>query len=132
MPLVLTGSNRAQPKANFEPWLKKTIIWRTSWWTSASSRPTRWPSAREEAEAAGVGVVDLMLANKVVRPADVTQAKAAHFGAEVVNLSDMKIADDVISIIPRHIAKKYRVVPVFKHDNKVDRRPRRPVGPGHH
>ena len=66
-----------------------------------------------------MGVVDLMVANKVVRPADVTQAKAAHFGAEVVNLSDVKIADDVIAAIPRHIARKYRVVPVFKHDNSL-------------
>ena len=66
-----------------------------------------------------MGVVDLMVANKVVRPADVTQAKAAHFGAEVVNLSELKIADDVIATIPRHIARKYRVVPVFKHDNSV-------------
>src|SRR5215510_10227279 len=74
---------------------------------------------RQEAQAAGVGVVDLMLANKLVRPADVTQAKAAHFGAEVVNLNDMKIEDDVIAMIPRHIAKKYRVVPVFKHDNTL-------------
>ena len=60
-----------------------------------------------------------MVANKVVRPADVTQAKAAHFGAEVVNLSELKIADDVIAAIPRHIARKYRVVPVFKHDNSI-------------
>jgi len=74
---------------------------------------------RREAAEAGVGVVDLMVANKVVRPADVTQAKAAHFGAEVVNLSELKIADDVIATIPRHIARKYRVVPVYKHDNSV-------------
>jgi len=76
-------------------------------------------SLRREAEAAGVGTVDLMLANKLIRPADVTQAKAAHFGAEVVNLSDLKIADDVIAAIPRHIAKKYRVVPVYKHENTL-------------
>ena len=75
--------------------------------------------AREEANASGVGVVDLLLANKVIRPADVTQAKAAQFGAEVVQLGGMKIPDDVISIIPRHIAKKYRVIPVFKTDGKV-------------
>ncbi len=75
--------------------------------------------ARQEAQAAGVGVVDLLVANKVVRPEDVTQAKAAHFGAEVVNLSELKIADDVIASIPRHIARKYRVVPVFKHDNSI-------------
>jgi type IV pilus assembly protein PilB len=75
--------------------------------------------ARREAQASGVGVVDLMVANKVVRAEDVTQAKAAHFGAEVVNLSELRIADDVIATIPRHIARKYRVVPVYKHDNSV-------------
>ncbi|HEX7577270.1 MAG TPA: hypothetical protein VF430_04445, partial [Verrucomicrobiae bacterium] len=42
--------------------------------------------AREEASASNVGVVDLLLANKIIRPADVTQAKAAQFGAEVVHL----------------------------------------------
>jgi type IV pilus assembly protein PilB len=81
--------------------------------------PDKVAELRREAEAAGVGVVDLMVANKVVRPADVTQAKAAHFGAEVVNLSEIKIADDVIAAIPRHIARKYRAVPVFKHDNSL-------------
>jgi len=74
---------------------------------------------RAEAQAAGVGVVDLMVANKVIRPADVTQAKAAHFGAEVVNLAELKIDDDVIAAVPRHVARKYHVVPVFKHDNNI-------------
>ncbi|MFZ0827021.1 MAG: ATPase, T2SS/T4P/T4SS family [Verrucomicrobiia bacterium] len=74
---------------------------------------------RSEAQASGVGVVDLLLANKLIRPADVTQAKAAQFGAEVVQLTGLQIPDDVIAIIPRHIAKKYRVVPVFKTENKV-------------
>jgi type IV pilus assembly protein PilB len=81
--------------------------------------PDQVASLKNEAQGAGVGVVDLMLANKIIRPADVTQAKAAHFGAEVVNLSDLKIADDVIAAVPRHIAKKYRVVPVFKHDSTL-------------
>ena len=75
--------------------------------------------SREEANAAGVGVVDLLVANKVIRPGDVTQAKAAQFGAEVVHLANMKIDDDVIAIVPRDIAKKYRVIPVFKNDGKV-------------
>ena len=75
--------------------------------------------ARAEAQSSGVGVVDYMVANKMVRPEDVTQAKAAHFGAEVVNLSGMKIEDDVIAAIPRHIAKKYRVVPVYKHESSL-------------
>ena len=74
---------------------------------------------RAEAQSSGVGVVDLLLANKLIRPADVTQAKAAQFGAEVVQLGGMQIPDDVIAIIPRHMAKKYRVVPVFKTEGKV-------------
>ena len=75
--------------------------------------------ARKEAESASVGVVDLLVANKLIRAADVTQAKAAHFGAEVVNLSGLQIDDSIIAAIPRHIAKKYRVVPVYLHDNSL-------------
>jgi general secretion pathway protein E/type IV pilus assembly protein PilB len=76
-------------------------------------------SLRNEAQSAGVGVVDLMLANKLLRPEDVTQAKAAHFGAEVVSLNGLRIEDEVIASVPRHIAKKYRVVPVFKQDGSL-------------
>ena len=75
--------------------------------------------AREEAHAAGVGVVDLLVANKVIRPGDVTQAKAAQFGAEVVHLSNLKIEDDVLSMVARDVARKYRVIPVFRSEGKI-------------
>ncbi len=75
--------------------------------------------ARSEAEASNVGIIDLLLASKVIKPADVIQAKAAQFGAEVIHLAGMKIPDDVIAIIPRHLARKYRVIPVFKGDGKI-------------
>lgn len=81
--------------------------------------PDKVNELRAESQESGVGLVDLMLANKLIRPADVTQAKAAHFGAEVVNLNELKIEDDVIATIPRHIARKYRVVPVYKHDGSL-------------
>ena len=45
--------------------------------------------AREEANAAGVGVVDFLVANKVISTGDVTQAKAAQFGAVVVHLAGL-------------------------------------------
>src|SRR4051812_7451219 len=60
-----------------------------------------------------------MVANKLIRSADVTQAKAAHFGAEVVMLGDLKLTDDVISLVRRDVAKKYRVVPVSHHDGTI-------------
>jgi general secretion pathway protein E/type IV pilus assembly protein PilB len=75
--------------------------------------------ARTEAQAAGIGVVDQLVASEAIKPGDVTQAKAAQFGAEVVHLSTTKIEDDVISIIPRTTARKYRVIPLFKTDGKV-------------
>jgi general secretion pathway protein E/type IV pilus assembly protein PilB len=75
--------------------------------------------AREEAQAAGVGVVDLLVANKVVRPGDVTQAKAAQFGAEVVHLGALKIEDDILSLVSRDVARKYRVIPVFRSEGKI-------------
>jgi general secretion pathway protein E/type IV pilus assembly protein PilB len=76
-------------------------------------------TARAEANAAGVGVVDYLEANSLVRPADLTQAKAAHFGAEVVQLQNLQIPDDVIAAVPRHIARKYQVVPVSRVDDAV-------------
>jgi len=75
--------------------------------------------AREEAQAAGVGVVDLLVANKVIRAGDVTQAKAAQFGAEVVHLANLKIEDDVLSLVSRDVARKYRVIPVFRSEGKI-------------
>ena len=74
---------------------------------------------RAEATQASVGVVDLMLAEKVLRPADIAQAKAALSGAEVVTLADLKLSDEVIGLIRRDIAKKYRVIPIGKHGNTV-------------
>ena len=67
---------------------------------------------RAEAAAAGVGLLDLLLERKVITPLHVATAKAAHFGAELVNLSELKLEDEVISSVPRHIAKRYRVVPI--------------------
>ena len=67
---------------------------------------------RAEAEAAGSGVVDLMLAKKIVSSADVTQARAVQFGAEVVDLNGMRFEKATLDAIPRHVAKRYRVIPI--------------------
>ena len=72
-----------------------------------------------EAEAAGFGLIEYLLSKNVIRPSDVTYARASYFGAEVVNLSELKISDDVIASVPRHVAKRYKVIPVYKHDNTI-------------
>lgn len=76
-------------------------------------------SARAEADSSGEGVIDTLLKKKVIRGQDVTTAKAAHFGVEMVNLSEVKPTDEVLAAVPRHIAKRYKVVPVYVHDHSV-------------
>ena len=74
---------------------------------------------RAEVNSSGQGLVDLLVERKVIRPVDVATARAAHFGAEFVNLGQMRLDDEVISAVPRHIAKRYRVVPVYRHGNTL-------------
>jgi general secretion pathway protein E/type IV pilus assembly protein PilB len=74
---------------------------------------------RAEAEASGVGVVDLLLERRTITSTILTQAKAAHFGAEVVSLSEIRLDDELISSVPRNIAKRYRVVPVYRHGHHL-------------
>jgi general secretion pathway protein E/type IV pilus assembly protein PilB len=76
-------------------------------------------AVREESESNGDGIVDLLLTHKILKPSDVAQAKAAHFGYEYINLSDIRLTDDVISSMPRHVAKRYHAVPVAKHDHTI-------------
>ncbi len=76
-------------------------------------------TARKEAAAGGVGIVDYMLANKMIRTADLAQAKAAQFGAEVVRLGDLKLSDETINLVSRDVARKYRVVPVSKNGSTI-------------
>ena len=74
---------------------------------------------REESASGGEGLVHLLLDKKIIRPIDVAQAKANHFGYEFINLNDIRLTDDVISSVPRNIAKRYRAVPVARHDHTV-------------
>ena len=75
--------------------------------------------AREEAAAKGEGVIDLLVSKKIVTPQSVAQAKAANFNAEFVNIAELRLSDEVIAAVPRHLAKRYRVVPVSKHGDTV-------------
>ena len=76
-------------------------------------------SVQPDAESTGEGVIDLLVTRKIIPSSAVTQAKAAYFNAEVVTLADMRLPDEVVSAIPRHVAKRYRVVPVYRHDGAI-------------
>jgi general secretion pathway protein E/type IV pilus assembly protein PilB len=76
-------------------------------------------AARAEADTSGEGVVDTLVKQGAVRSADVAQAKATQFGAEFVSLRDMRLTDDVIKAMPRHVAKRYNAIPLAKHDTTL-------------
>jgi len=76
-------------------------------------------TVKEQASASGEGVADTLLSQKIIRPVDLAQAKAAHFSCEFINLGEVRLTDDVIAAIPRHVAKRYRAVPVAKHEHTV-------------
>jgi len=76
-------------------------------------------AVQPKADETGEGVVDLLVTEKALTQGQVAQAKAAHFNAEFVNLADMRIADEVLSAIPRNVAKKYNTIPVFATEDSV-------------
>ena len=75
--------------------------------------------AEDEAMSSGEGVVDTLITKGVVMAIQVSQAKAAQFGAEFVELAEQSIEDEVISSVPRSVAHQYKVVPLYQDDLSV-------------
>jgi len=75
--------------------------------------------ARPDAEAAGEGVLDALIARGDVMAQIITTGKAAMAGAEVIELGAMKLEDSVIASVPRNIVKRFNAVPVYSTDDTV-------------
>jgi hypothetical protein len=67
--------------------------------------------ARAETESTGEGILDTLVKQGVIRSASVAQAKAGYYGNEFVNLGELRLSDEVIKAVPRHIAKRYMSCP---------------------
>ena len=75
--------------------------------------------AQDESMSSGEGVVDTLIAKGVIMSVQISQAKAAQFGTEFVELNDLTIEDDVVSAVPRNIAHQYKVVPLYMDEFSV-------------
>jgi len=75
--------------------------------------------AQDESMSSGEGVVDTLIAKGVVMPIQVSQAKAAQFGTEFIELGEQTIDDDVVSAVPRNVAHQYKVVPLYMDELSV-------------
>lgn len=76
-------------------------------------------SVRADADSTGEGLIDTLVTRDVIKLAEVAQARAAHAGVDFVKISELRLSDDVIKAVPRHIAKRYNVIPILKDEASV-------------
>jgi type IV pilus assembly protein PilB len=76
-------------------------------------------SAQEQAKTEGVGLVDTLVAMGRISHMDVSKALASQFGMDTINLAEYRVPDDVLALVPKHIARRYKIIPVYKHDTTL-------------
>lgn len=62
-------------------------------------------------------VVDAFLSTKVLTFEEILSVLSSRFGMEMISLVNLHIPPEAIAAVPVDIARKYKVMPVSKHDN---------------
>ena len=75
--------------------------------------------AKEKSRTDEIGIVEALITMGRVTQLDVTKALANQYGMETISLAEYRVPDDVIALVPRHIARRYKIVPVYKHDSTL-------------
>ena len=73
--------------------------------------PSQLERAREEMTG-GETLTDTLIKNGTLTQEDITRALAAHSAMDFVDLSQMALSEDIVSLVPMDVAKRFRVVPV--------------------
>ena len=74
-------------------------------------------SQLERARTEKVGeetVVETLIRQGIVSQEDVTRALASHAAMDFVDLSALSVSDEVIKMVPRDVAKRFKVVPIVE------------------
>ncbi len=64
-------------------------------------------------------VVDALATSNVVSKMDVLKALANQFGMEFVSLAGMEIDPEVIDLVPGDVARRYKIIPLYKNENAI-------------
>jgi general secretion pathway protein E/type IV pilus assembly protein PilB len=75
--------------------------------------------AKERAQTGEEGLVDSLISMGRITHMDVSKALASQFNMDTINLAEYRVPDDVLALVPKHVARRYKVVPVYKHDNTI-------------
>ena len=62
-------------------------------------------------------VVDALIAAKELAFEDILSVLSSRFGMEMISLVNLHIPPEAITAVPVDVARKYRIMPVSKHDN---------------
>lgn len=74
-------------------------------------------AARQIAAQEDEPVMDVLAREGAVSKIDMLKALAGQFGMETITLTGLDIPREVLDMVPGDVAQRYKVVPVFKHEN---------------
>jgi len=75
--------------------------------------------ARDAAVKEDKTVVDILASQYVVSKLDVLKALANQFGMDTISLTGLEIPQEVLDLVPGEVARRYKLVPVFKNDSTL-------------
>ncbi|MDX9702109.1 MAG: ATPase, T2SS/T4P/T4SS family [Candidatus Auribacterota bacterium] len=79
---------------------------------------TQAQQIRERSRQSGKSSRDTIIELGFAQPLEIAKALAYQFGMEVVSLSKEQIDSDLVKLVPREIAYKYRIMPV-RYENEI-------------
>lgn len=84
-------------------------------------------TAKAQLQSDGVGVdefdsklIDLLVEKQYLRYEDITRALSVEFNIPMIELTDLRIEDEIKQLIPREEAQKYGVFPIAIHDGQLE------------
>ena len=81
--------------------------------------PSQVEAARAVAEPAGAGVIDTMVISKTLNPDLLVQARGMQYGCDPIDLRELQPNDAAMGALPRHIARRYQVIPVAYENDEL-------------
>ena len=75
--------------------------------------------AKERSKADGIGIVDALIQMGRITHMDVSKALAAQFNMDTINLGEYRVPEEVLALVPKHVARRYKIIPVSKHENTL-------------
>jgi general secretion pathway protein E/type IV pilus assembly protein PilB len=61
--------------------------------------------------------VDELVALKLIEAEEILRVLASRFGMEMISLVNLPIPPEALAAVPADVARKYKIIPVSKHDN---------------